>query len=92
MPYVFVEELAEGQEEADVVERSQLDEVMESLRTAETMRDSAIQRAEQSESALAAQKKKYAETFLSTPKPRDDFGSAPEIPAFRPQTFEDLLG
>lgn len=91
MPYVFVEELGDGQEEADVVERTQFDEVMESLHTAETMRDSAIQRAEQSERDLAAQKRKYAETFLSKPPIQQGSKNEPDIPQFRPQTFDDLL-
>ena len=90
MPYVFVEVLDEGQEEADVVERSQFEEVLDSLHTAESMRDSAIQRAEQSEKDLAAQKRKYAETFLSKP-PVATANVEPSSPQFMPQTFDDLL-
>lgn len=90
MPYLYVEELEEGQEEADVVERSVHDSVLESLRTAEQMRDDAISRAEAAEGDLRKQKEKYANTFLSKkPESGDPVPHPkPEIP---PQSFSDLF-
>lgn len=73
MPYIFVEELPEDAEEADVVERSELDSAITERDDARNQRDEAIERATQAESDLKAQKEKYANTFLSsrqkTPEP-----------------------
>lgn len=90
MPYVFVEELDEGQVEADVIERETHDGVLESLRNAEQMRDEAISRAEQAEADLRKQKEKYANTFLSKkPEPHDPIEHPkPDIP---PQSISDLF-
>ena len=65
MPYIFVEELGEDMEEADVVERSELDSAILERDDARSQRDEAIERASRAESDLAAQKEKYANTFLS---------------------------
>lgn len=90
MPYVYYDELPEGMEESNVVDRAEHETLLESLRTAESMRDAAIQRAEDFESQLHEQKKKYAETFLSkSPAPK---GHEPvKEPNSTPQTFEDLF-
>lgn len=65
MPYIFVEELPEEVEEADVVERSELDSAITERDEARTQRDEAIERAVSAENDLAKQKEKYANTFLS---------------------------
>ena len=89
MPYVFYDEVPEGMEPVDVVERSEHDSILESLRNAESMRDAAIERAESLEHDLKEQKKKYAETFLSTPKPSID--PIHKEPVHNPQTFSELF-
>lgn len=76
MPYVFVEELPEDAEEADVVERSELDSTITERDEARSQRDEAIERAEAAESDLEKQREKYANTFLSRkrePEPNNDY-------------------
>lgn len=87
MPYVFMEELPEGFEEADVVERSELDSITTERDEARQQRDSAIERAEQAEGDLQAQKEKYANTFLSSqrknPEPKGDYSKPHDMSAFK---------
>ena len=92
MPYVFVDEVPEGMELADVVERAEHESLLDSLKTAENMRDDAIQKAEELEKELHEQKRKYAETFLSKPKQNsiplnNDFVE----PEHAPQSFAELF-
>lgn len=68
MPYIFVEELMEGQTEADVVERADYDAIITERDEVLTQRDTAIDRAETAESELKAQKQKYADAFFNTPE------------------------
>ena len=89
MPYVFYDEVPEGMEPSDVVERSEHESILESLRTAESMRDAAIKKAEELEKDLHEQKKKYAETFLS--KPATNSLPAIEEPKHAPQSFSELF-
>lgn len=77
MPYVFLEELGEGQEEADVVERSEYESLNEKLQSALDQRDQAIERAVKAEGDYGKMRQKYADTFLNkayTPQsfPHDD--------------------
>ena len=67
MPYVFVEELEEGQQEADVIERTEHDALQQQLEETRTQRDQAIERAETAEKGWNEAKEKYANTFLTTP-------------------------
>lgn len=67
MPYIFVEELQEGQEEAQVVERAEYDGLSQQLEEAREQRDQAIERAETAEEGWREAKEKYANTFLTTP-------------------------
>lgn len=67
MPYIFVEELQEGQEEAQVVERGEYDGLSQQLEEARSQRDEAIARAETAEQGWREAKEKYANTFLTTP-------------------------
>ena len=88
MPYVFMEELPEGMEAADVVERSELDSTISERDEARQQRDDAIERAVQAEGDLQAQKEKYAETFFqkrqSKPdKPKGDYEKPATMNAFR---------
>lgn len=67
MPYIYVEELEEGQEEAPVIERTEHDALMQELEEIREQRDSAIERAETAEKGWREAKEKYANTFLTTP-------------------------
>ena len=67
MPYIFVEELEEGQQEADVIERTEHDALQQQLEETRTQRDQAIERAETAEKGWNEAKEKYANTFLTTP-------------------------
>lgn len=87
MPYVFYEELPEGLEEADVVERSELDSLTEELNNAREQRDQAISRAETAEDGWEKAKQKYADTFLSRKPPKSD----PEPLNLQPQTLMELF-
>lgn len=66
MPYVFREELADGEEAADVVERADYSQLEMSLATVTGERDKAIARAEEAEGEAARMKDKYAKRFLTT--------------------------
>ena len=67
MPYYYFEEEQEGFEQADVVERTELDEVQARLSEITEQRDQAVERAVSAEKGLAEAKQKYADTFLTTP-------------------------
>ncbi|MBR2553450.1 MAG: hypothetical protein IKE94_01200 [Aeriscardovia sp.] len=67
MPYVFVEELQEDQEQADVIERTEFERVSDELEEMREQRDTAIERAEIAEKGWREAKQKYADTFLTTP-------------------------
>ena len=65
MPYVFQEELNEGQTEADVVERSEYESLNTQLQAALDQRDQAIERAVKAEGDYGKMRQKYADTFLN---------------------------
>ena len=67
MPFIFVEELQDGQEEAQVIEQSVHNEILRQLEDAREQRDQAIERAEIAEKGWRESKEKYANTFLTTP-------------------------
>ena len=87
MPYVFVEELIEGLEEADVVERSELETITSERDEARQQRDDAIERAVKAESDLTAQKEKFANTFFQQrsqmPKPNKNMPKPATMDAFK---------
>lgn len=64
MPYVYVEELPEGTEEADVVARTDYDSVVEERDQTITQRDEALQRVAEAERETRDTKAKYAEYVL----------------------------
>jgi len=67
MPYVFVEELAEGQEEADVVERAEVDALTQTLNETQERLDQAVQRGMEWQEEVKKVKRDYADKFLATP-------------------------
>ena len=62
MPYIMVDELPEGTEEAYVVDKNEYD-------SAVSDRDALLERAVKAEDAYSALQKKYASAFLSTRPP-----------------------
>lgn len=105
MPYVFVEELAEGQEEADVLEASSyrelqtsLDEINNSLEIMTKERDGlqrsydeAVSERDRLEQELGEAKTKFANAFLSSPQ-KAKIGAAGEVlEQEKPMTFATLF-
>lgn len=88
MPYVFVEQVEEGMQEADVIERSDFDALSEELESVRNQRDSAIERAVKAEEDYGKMREKYANTFL-TSKPKKEEMSKPINLA--PQSLEELF-
>lgn len=88
MPYVFVDELQEGQEEAQVVEKGEHDELSRQLEEAREQRDKAIERAETAEKGWQEAKEKYANTFLTTPS---KIKESNEIRVKRAQSVRELF-
>lgn len=68
MPYVFVEELGEGQEEADVVERDVTDAIADERDEARSQVESLTSERDSLAQQLNAAKTKFADAFLSTPQ------------------------
>lgn len=69
MPYIMVEEVPEGMEAVDVVERSEYDKVIGERDAYAQQRDDAIARISDAEKAVRDAKAKYADYILG--------GSAP---------------
>jgi hypothetical protein len=90
MPYIYVENLEEGQEEANVYTQEDIDKANERITELEQQRDTAIERAVDAENKLRESKEKYANTFFNKSK-------APEVTKSEPvnvgvQTLEELFG
>ena len=91
MPYVFVEELAEGQEAADVVERAQYDQLAAELDTANTNLEAAVDKGVALEAEVKEAKRKYATAFLA--KPVEHVAQQPvEVPKTVGSGFDALFG
>lgn len=67
MPYIYKEILDEGEVEADVVERSEYDAVIQDRDELMVQRDDAITRAEDAERGWEEARNKYADAFLTSP-------------------------
>lgn len=65
MPYIYIEEVADGMEVADVVERSEYDKVVEERDAYEKQRDDAIAKINDAEKEVREAKAKYADYILS---------------------------
>ena len=90
MPYIYVENLEEGFEEADVVERSQYAELETQLEEIKNQLDNAIERAVQAEGDYSKMREKYANTFLG--KPRNMEAYRDELKIDMPQSLDELFG
>lgn len=87
MPYIFIEELEEGYEAADVVEREEYESIVSQLEEARNQRDEAIERAQSAEDGYSKMREKYANTFLSKPKSTPERSSEPVLP----QSIDELF-
>lgn len=67
MPYVFMEELGEGMEAADVVERDEYETLKTERDVFELERDENAQRIDTLKAELESAKAKFAEAFLTEP-------------------------
>lgn len=98
MPYVFVEELGEGQEEAVVITAEEHNAIVESLtkerKEAIDQTVAVIDRAQALEKELEAQKKKYADAFMGKPMIASIEDLAPEGNPVTTMsaTFDSLFG
>lgn len=79
MPYIYVDEIPDEVEEAQVVEQFEFDNLQSDYETVIAQRDEAIGRAEVAEAALKESKQKYANAFLSTPARIDNDGGEEKI-------------
>lgn len=66
MPYVWREEVEEGDDVRDVVERSDYDAVIEERDQLVVQRDGLIERAEAAEEGWRQAKNKYADAFITS--------------------------
>lgn len=87
MPYIFVEELEEGQEAAEVVDKSDYETLDSLYQEAQNQRDAAIERAVNAESDYSKMRQKYADTFLKTPTRTSK--QSPEVTL--PQSIDELF-
>lgn len=67
MPYIFKEEIEEGEVEAEVVSREEYDAVIQDRDELMVQRDAAIVRAEDAEKGWEEARNKYADAFLTSP-------------------------
>lgn len=74
MPYIMVDELPEGTEEAYVVDKNEYD-------SAVSDRDALLERAVKAEDAYSSLQKKYASAFLSTRPPQGETSPATDTGA-----------
>lgn len=98
MPYVFVEELAEGQVEADVFDASAYNELQTSLEGMTAERDElqrnydeAIGARDNLERELGEAKTKFANAFLSSPQKAKDTAAVDAKKQEKPMTFATLF-
>lgn len=79
MPYIYVEEVAEDMEVADVVERSEYDKVIEERDAYEKQRDDAIAKVSDAEKEVRDTKAKYADYILGGAGKAPDTKPAPKV-------------
>lgn len=94
MAYIYVEEesLEEGQELADVVERSEYDAVLTERDELISQRDTLIERAEVAERGWEDARNKYADAFITSASRVKDDQREDVTDDGQVQTFEELWG
>lgn len=91
MAYIFVDEIPDGFEEAEVVSKQDFDNLQANLNEVIQQRDEAVERAVNAEEGWQKSREKFANTFLSTPsKLAEDDDSAEKI-NLTAQSFESLF-
>lgn len=90
MPYIFVDEIPDDVEEAEVVSKEEYDGLMEDFNNLTVQRDEAIERAEIAEEGWKKSREKYANAFLSTPSKVKDNESA-KVENLTAQSFGSLF-
>ena len=90
VPYIFVDEIPDECEEAQVVSKEEYDGLMEDFNNLSIQRDEAIERAEIAEEGWKKSREKYANAFLSTPSKMKDNDSA-KIENLTAQSFDSLF-
>ncbi len=91
MPYIYVEEVPEGTEAAEVVSQENYDSLAEELAATMGQRDEALQHLEESRKETRAAKAKYAKYILDGDKSKDE-DQKPETPKAEGMTVGKLFG
>ncbi len=90
MAYIFVEEIPEGFEEAEVIPIDDYNNLQETLNETIKQRDEAVERAVTAEEGWQKAREKFANTFLSTPAKIKEEESAEKI-NLTAQSFDSLF-
>lgn len=90
MPYIFKEELEDGEVPADVVERESYDAVITERDELITQRDSLIERSEVAENGWRVAKNKYADAFITNAQSIKDDQRTDVTDDGKMQTFDEL--
>lgn len=91
MPYIYVEEVPEGTEAAEVVSQEHYDSLADELAATVGQRDEALQHLEESRKETRAAKAKYAKYVLDGAKPKDE-DQKPNEPKAQGMTVGKLFG
>lgn len=91
MPYVFMEELGEGMEEADVVDRDAYTTLETERDVLQLERDEANGKVESLKAELESAKTKFADAFLTTPERMKSVQASDIAEDSVPQTFDALF-
>lgn len=79
MPYIMVEEVPEGMEAVDVIERSEYDSVVTERDQYQQQRDDALARIEKAEADARDAKAKYADYILGGSSKKDTSDKAKKV-------------
>lgn len=91
MPYVWRDEVEDGDDVREVVERSDYDAVIEERDQLITQRDGLIERAEAAEEGWRQAKNKYADAFITSAANAKRDQKKDVIEDGRPSTYSELF-
>ena len=92
MPYIYVEEVPEGTEAAEVVSQEHYDSLADELAATVGQRDEALQHLEESRKETRAAKAKYAKYVLDGGSKDKGEDQKPEAPKAEGMTVGKLFG
>lgn len=92
MPYIYVEEVPEGTEAAEVVSQEHYDTLADELAATVGQRDEALQHLEESRKETRAAKAKYAKYVLDGGTKDKSEDQKPEAPKAEGMTVGKLFG